>query len=212
MEHKYNDLKRNLYYFLIGLISVMALVFLPMLGSDPELGFNFPNTTVGWIIYVVTKICVAIINVLIFHCFVKQAEVNIQDNENYIKAKQMLMMISDEKYIPKSPEQYLKKQYGTKVTTIIFSTILACISLTNAILTFDIISFLTYVFTIIMAIVFGVITMKNNEAYWTTEFYQYALYKTGAIYGYQQFNYGQQVYYNPGQWPATNNNCGQPGV
>lgn len=174
---QYNDLKNKLYYFLIGLISLMALVFLPMLGSDTDFGFNFPTSTVGWLVYIITKLCVAIINILIFICFVKQAEINIQDDENYKNAKNLLITMSVKDYIPRAPKQFLNAQYRTKGITLVLTSITACVSLTNAILTFDLVSFMTYIFTVAMAIVFGIITMKNNETYWTTEFYQYALYK-----------------------------------
>lgn len=193
MNQNYKDIKNKIYYLLIGVISILALVFLPMLGSDTKLGFNFPTTTVGWVVYIITKLCVAIINVLIFVCFVKQAEINIQDNENYIEAKKMLMTLSFEDYIPRAPEIFLKSQYKTKGITIALSTITACISLTNAILTFDLISFMTYIFTVIMAIVCGVLTMKNNEVYWTTEFYQYALYMKEEFDGNKQHNSQQQI-------------------
>ena len=36
---------------------------------------------------------------------------------------------------------------------------------------------LSYVFTLIMGVVFGVIEMKKVEDYWTNEFYDYAIYK-----------------------------------
>ncbi len=36
--------KQYLYYIIIGIISFITLVFLPMIGSDAELGFNLPKT------------------------------------------------------------------------------------------------------------------------------------------------------------------------
>ena len=48
-------------------------------------------------------------------------------------------------------------------------------ALTQAILAFDWISFLVYLFTITMGIIFGVLAMKNAENYWTQEYYDYAV-------------------------------------
>lgn len=39
---------------------------------------------------------------------------------------------------------------------------------------FDWISFLTYLLTLIMGVIFGVLEMKTVEAFWTEEYYEYA--------------------------------------
>lgn len=41
------QLRQNIYYILIFLISFLALVFLPMIGSTIGLQFNLPTTTAG---------------------------------------------------------------------------------------------------------------------------------------------------------------------
>lgn len=38
------ELKKYLYYGIIGVISLIVLVFVPMIGSDAELGFTLPKT------------------------------------------------------------------------------------------------------------------------------------------------------------------------
>ena len=48
------------------------------------------------------------------------------------------------------------------------------VALTQAILSFDWMSMLTYLFTIVMGLIFGVLQMKTAEEYWTNEFWQYA--------------------------------------
>ena len=47
--------------------------------------------------------------------------------------------------------------------------------LTNAILSFDLTSFITYSITILMGLILGVMKMKDVESYWTGEFYDYAI-------------------------------------
>lgn len=39
--------RQNIYYIIIFLISLLTLVFLPMVGSQVGLGFNLPNTPAG---------------------------------------------------------------------------------------------------------------------------------------------------------------------
>lgn len=167
--------RRYLYYFLIGLISLIACVFLPMLGSEVGLGFNVPNTTAGWVVYIVTKLLVATINMMIFYCFMEQAKLNVKEHPHFIEANQILHKIKDKVKIPLSPQAWNKKQYSVKGITVAITSLLAAFALTNAILSFDLAEMLTYVFTIIMGLVFGVLNMKSAEVYWIDEYYEYAL-------------------------------------
>ena len=64
-----DKVKQGMYYIVVGVVSFISLVFLPMIGSTIGLGWNIPDTEVGWIIWVGSKIIVATLNVLIFHCF-----------------------------------------------------------------------------------------------------------------------------------------------
>lgn len=171
-----DKLKLYTYYIIIGIVSLIALVFLPMVGSTMGLEMNLPDTIVGWVVYCVTKLIVAALNVIIFYCFMQQAKVNVKENEKYIEANEILENIEKKsERAPRSPKEWTRKQYGSKGITIFITTLLAAVSLTQAILTFDYITMLTYLFTIIMGLIFGVLQMKNAEIYWTTEFYEYAL-------------------------------------
>lgn len=171
-----DKLRQWMYYFIIGVVSMISLCFLPMLGSTIGLSWNLPNTIVGWIVWVATKLIVATLNVLIFHCFIKQAKINIKDDPQYIEAKKLLQELDEGKeFIPRSPNSYISKQYKTKGITIFFTTALSTIALTQALLTFDYVTMLTYLFTIVMGLIFGVMTMKSTEEYWIEEFYEYAI-------------------------------------
>lgn len=170
-----DKIRQWLYYVIIGVISFIALVFLPMVGSEVGMNWNLPTTTAGWIVWIITKIIVSVINVLLFHCFMCQAKINVKDNEKYQKALEMLYVIAPEVYEPLSPRDWTRREYRTKAITIFATTAFSSIALTQAVLSFDYIAMLTYLFTIIMGIVFGVIQMKKAEEYWTQEFYDYAV-------------------------------------
>lgn len=146
-----------------------------MLGTSVGLVWNIPDTVVGWIVWIVTKLIVAIINILIFHCFMCQAKVNISDNENYKKARDILIHEKVKEVLPKSPHKWNIEQYGKKGVTIFLASALSTITLTQALLAFDWVSMLTYLFTIIMGLIFGVLQMKTAEEYWTSEYLEYAL-------------------------------------
>lgn len=169
-----DKIRQRLYYFIIGVISLIALVFLPMVGSEAGMEWNLPTTTVGWIIWVVVKLIVATINVLLFHCFMQQAKLNVADNPRYIEAKNLIYKTAPKLYKPRSPKEFNKKEYSTKAVSIFVTTALSTIALTQAILTFDYMSLLTYLFTIILGVILGIIQMKKAENYWIEEFYDYA--------------------------------------
>lgn len=163
------------YYAIIFIASCIALVFLPLLSSTVGLGWNLPDTEVGWVIYIFTRVCVALINVLIFFSFMQQAKINVKEDEKYKAANEMLGKIKLKIYKPRSPKVFNRKTYGSKSVSIFISTCLATVALTQAILAYDVATMLTYLVTIVMGLVFGVINMLRAEEYWTTEYYDYAI-------------------------------------
>lgn len=171
----YDKWQQYQYYVIIGIVSLVALLFLPMVGSEVGLAFVLPNTLAGWVVYISSKLLVAALNVIIFHCFILQAKINIKDNENYLAALEYLNKLDCGNYYnPRSPEAYFKEVYGKKGITIFTTTVLAAVGLTQAVLTFNWISMLTYFFTILMGLIFGILQMNQTEVFWTEEFYQYA--------------------------------------
>ena len=170
------EFKKYLYYGLIAVISLIVLVFVPMIGTEAELGFSLPNTTAGWLVYIVTKILIAILNMLIFYCFMEQAKLNVRDNEDYKKANEILKNSKQKDIIPRSPSKWNKQQYSTKGISLLVMTLISTIALTNAILSYDYMSLLTYVIVLTIGVIFGFLQMKFAEAYWTNEYYQYAIY------------------------------------
>ena len=170
-----DKVRQWLYYFLIGIISLIALVFLPMVGSEAGMERNLPTTTIGWIIWVTVKLIVATINVLLFHCFMQQAKLNVKDNPRYKEARDLLIKAAPKLYKPRSPKEFNRKEYFTKAVTIFITTALSTIALTQALLSFDYMSLLTYFFTILFGVILGILQMKKAEEYWTVEFYDFAI-------------------------------------
>lgn len=164
-----------LYYAIIALISIVMLFFLPMLGSEIGLQFEFPDTAAGWIVWSTVNLCSAAINVLMFHSFIKQAKVNVQSDKNYLEALRILeevdVQLTDE---ARAPHEWLGLQYKKKGITIFIFTLLGTISLGSSALMFDLTKFLVQLFSLLSGLVFGVIQMKATEEYWTVEFLNYA--------------------------------------
>ena len=162
-------------YIIIAILSLISVFFLPMLGSTLGIGFNIPNTAAGWIVWVLTKMCIVIVNILIFDQFVKQAKVNVRDNEQFKKAEEILNNVEKKAEDVKPAKEYISALYRKKGITLAITTVLSIFGLTNAILSFDWVSMLTYIFTIVMALIFGWITMNEAEEIWTDKHYKYAL-------------------------------------
>lgn len=177
---KFAKLRQNVYYILIGILSFLVLAFLPMLGSDIDAGWNFPQTTSGWVLWVMTKLAVCTINMLIFHCFIKQGDVNTKKDAERIKAEQMLAILENKKdrpIVPLSPKQFFGREYGKKLPTLIATSVLSLIAFGPALFMFDAVVFCSYLFTVIMAIVFGVLEMKKVEEYYCIDLLKYAEYR-----------------------------------
>ena len=170
-------IKQNLYYVIIGIISFLSVAFLPMVGSTIGLGWKLPDTTAGWAVWVVSRLIIATINALIFYSFLDQAKLNVKDTAHYIEAHEILYKNKKKEHEPQSPQKWQALQYGKKGTTIFISSALSVVALGQAMLTFDWVAMLAYVFTIALGVIFGIMQMKKAEAYWTGEFYEYALKK-----------------------------------
>lgn len=170
MEERFRQLKQYIYYIIIFVISFITLVFLPMIGTDLNVGFSLPTTPAAWTVFIVTKSITAVVNVLLFYCFNQQAIINISNDPRYIKAREMLSKDDIKKeYKPRSPRQYNFQLYGGKGTSIFFSSILSTFAISQAILTYDWISLLSYALVITFGVIFGINSMLNTERYYTEE-------------------------------------------
>ena len=102
-----DKLKQYLYYIIIGIISFIALFFLPMVGSELDAAWTLPNTPSGWLVYISSKAIVSLLNILIFHCFQLQAKLNVKDNENYKKARAILIDEQKKEVLPRAPQKWI---------------------------------------------------------------------------------------------------------
>lgn len=173
VEKKVQD---YLYYFMIAIVSLCAMFVIPCFGSTVGMEWNFPNSVVGWIVFITSKLTVAIVNILIFHGFIKQSRINIRDNPAYLEAMQILNDVGRKTYTPRSLAEINKKEYGHKMITIFISSMFSAFSFSQAILTFDITSLISYTITVLFGIIFGLLEMKKYEDYYTHEFIDYAKY------------------------------------
>lgn len=164
-------IRNNAYYVLIAVVSIVSVVFLPMLTSDIHTSFRIPNTFAGICVWIITKLCVAAVNIAIFYAFTQQAIVNVKDDERFIEANKKLQQLRHfAQYKAMAPEVFKRKQWITKGITLLITSLASTFVITEAILSFSLIQFLSYLFTVFFGVIFGYLTMRGNEEYWVSEF------------------------------------------
>lgn len=171
-------LNDSAYFIIIGLISMLAVfippLFMGCLSSD--IGLAFPKNLEGWILYIVMNTSTAIANISLLVLFKLQAKKNARTNENFKKANEILNRLAGRKevFIPRSPAKMDAGDYTKKIIAIVVSTFTASITLTSLILSFDWMTLLSCLVSIIITLCISWITMINNEIYWTEEYILYA--------------------------------------
>ena len=171
-------LNDSAYYIIIGLISMLTTfvppLFMGCLSSD--IGLAFPKTIEGWILWGIMNGATAIANISLLVLFKLQAKKNARSNDNFKKANEILNKLAGKKevFIPRSPTRMDASDYSKKVLAIIVSTVTASITLTSLILSFDWLTLLSCLISIIITVCISWITMINNEIYWTEEYILYA--------------------------------------
>ena len=167
--------RQYLYYVIIGIFTFIVLVFMPMLGSSIDGGLKLPQGKGAWVMFVITRVFIAVTNIIIFYSFMQQAKLNVRNNKEYIEANKILLRVKNKRERkPMSPKKWEASQYLKKGTTLAIGTVFALFSLSQAVLTYKYTDLISYVLLIFLATVFGIFQMKKAEIYWTTEYYRYA--------------------------------------
>ena len=161
-------------YGIIIVLTLVTVTVFPLLGTSVGMEARYPNTIVGWVVWTVIKIALCVDNIFIFQAFVDQAELNVQYEQRYIDAREIVRKYRIGKYNPMSPEERRKKMFSKKIIITILTSLIS-IALTEAILRYNWADLIAYSLSMIMAIVFGILSMADQEKYWVEEFYDYAI-------------------------------------
>ena len=161
-------------YGIIIVLTLITVTLFPLLGTQVGMEANYPTTVTGWIVWVVIKIALCVDNIFIFQAFVDQAELNVQNEQRYIEARDIVRKYRIGKYKPMSPEERRKKIFSKKVIITILTAMIS-VALTEAILRYNFADLIAYTISMIMAVVFGILSMADQEKYWVEEFYDYAI-------------------------------------
>ena len=166
------------YYVMILLISLLV-VFIPPLvigGVTGNFESVFPKTPAAWFVWIILNVATGVGNVSILVFFKLQAKKNSKEHPNYIKANEILNRLSGNKevFVPRSPRAMDTKEYITKVISILISTCMSFVAIASLVINFSLMSLLSTMVSVIIAIVMSWSTMLKNEEYWTEEYLLYA--------------------------------------
>ena len=164
------DYSKYTYYALVALLSIVTVTFLPMLGSTAGVEVQFPKTGIEWAVWGITKGMVVVINIVLFRCFHQQGKVKAKDNPLYKEAWEKDFHNPHKSYVARSPKAWNAQQYGKKGVTVLVTSLLSGFVLTQAVLTYDWVALISYVITLTMGIVFGIMQMYANYNYWVEEY------------------------------------------
>ena len=166
--------RNNKNYGIIIVLTLITITIFPLLGTQLGMEANYPDTVVGWIVWSVIKIALCVDNIFIFQAFVDQAELNVQYEPRYIEAREIVRKYRIGKYNPMSPEERRRKMFSKKIIITVLTSLIS-VALTEAILKYNFADLIAYSISMIMAVVFGVLNMADQEKYWVEEFYDYAI-------------------------------------
>ena len=161
-------------YGIIIVLTLITVTVFPLLGTQLGMEANYPDTVSGWIVWSVIKIALCVDNIFIFQAFVDQAELNVQYEPRYLEARDIVRKYRIGKYNPMSPEERRKKMFSKKIIITVLTSLIS-IALTEAILKYNLADLIAYTISMLMAVVFGILSMADQEKYWVEEFYDYAI-------------------------------------
>lgn len=169
------DFRKSRNYLIMIITSIVMLLFPPFMGSIAGLGWAFPTTPAGWIVWAILNISSAIFNCLLFYAFIEQGKDNVKEDPKQLAAIDMLKVnnIVEEKILL-SPQQIEAREWKTKAVWIAVGTLLGTIALTQAILQFDAIRLISQILALTVGLIFGILEQKKIEWTYTDHYLAYA--------------------------------------
>lgn len=161
------------------LLSLGAMFLVPLLGSYLLGSVLFPTTVAGWILWFACSLAISICSLFIYFALFNQGKLNVRDEDEYIKAKELHLenfKRMNKEFIPIDPFEWEKKQ---KIRKGIFQGIgifVGLLGLGLAVLSWNTSQFISATLSVVMSIGFGFVKMGDVERMWTEGWLEYELY------------------------------------
>lgn len=184
-ERLREEFKSKINFFVIGLISFVAIAAIPFLSTAFEHGDDqkiiqqaFPDSIIGWIVWGIFRSLIVIINMSILVAFVNQGRINVSKNENFIESMKKWIDVqvykgkkkSKKKHVYLTPKQHYAALYTKKGVSLAITSFASCFTITFMILHWDLATFIMITITVLFAVVFGFLQMQKEEFYWLNDF------------------------------------------
>lgn len=164
------NISDNINYIYIVLMLIANILVSTISVIDGQIGFNYPHTVLGWVLWSIKLVLTTAIGVMIYVAFrrqgIKLGHVAIKETyEKYLDALKASRKVQN----PRSLKKYLAT-YGKKdVVRKSFWYILAGIGIDGVLIGFNINSLIALATNIVFAVAFGINAMVNAEEYVVTE-------------------------------------------
>lgn len=158
------------YGITVAISSVAATILVPLIGSYIGGQTKFPQTITEWILYFACAFAISLCSMMIFLALHNQGKLNVKDNEEYLKAKEMYkarIKKMNKKIVPKDPFKWESSSKTKKAIFQFFSTFLGILGLSLGALCWNSSQFVSAVISIVLAISFGLIHMGDVERMFT---------------------------------------------
>ena len=184
-ERLREEFKSKINFFVIGLISFVAIAAIPFLSTAFEHGDDqkiiqeaFPNSIIGWIVWGIFRTLIVIINMSILVAFVNQGRINVSKNESFIESMKKWIEVQvykgkkkkQRKHVYLTPKQHYAALYTKKGVSLAVTSFASCFTITFMILHWDLATFIMITITVLFAVVFGFLQMQKEEFYWLNDF------------------------------------------
>lgn len=193
-------------YFVAFGIGVIFPIILSFIGSVAGLAIVLPTTIAGWIVWSASILSTGGANMAIYHALQQQAKINVKNDPHFKTANEMLCQVKSKTVQARSPKEYFRQQYGLKAVSLFITSSLAAFSLGQAILVFNLITFISHFITMMSGIIFAYYQMKTTECFWTDEYYIYAQQEVERQKKQKQNNVSESFTMNERKEQATNDN------
>ena len=184
-ERLREEFKSKINFFVIGLISFVAIAAIPFLSTAFEHGDDqqviqqaFPDSAIGWIVWAIFRSLVVVINISILVAFVNQGRINVSKSEIFIESMKKWIEVQvykgkqkkKRKRVYLTPKQHYASVFTKKGVSLAITSFASCFTITFMILHWDLATFIMITITVLFAVVFGFLQMQKEEFYWLNDF------------------------------------------
>lgn len=162
------------------ILSMVAMLLVPLLGSYMTGKTQFPQTVPEWILYFACALAISICSLFIYLALFNQGKMNVKDEPEYLEAKELHLKnfkrMNGKDVIPIDPFLWEKKQKRNKGIWQTIGIFMGLLGLGLAVISWNNSQFISATLSVIMSIAFGLVKMADVERMWTEGWLEYELY------------------------------------